>query len=303
MVAVDRSNFVNGGAANYGFYDEQWSPVIAGSHGQLIEINSKGMLASDANRYAGIYQVINGLEKGATYQLSVKGLLRGTGGGDDPNRFEAQWGYAAGRMPNWEGVTNWQSLNFGPIAPRTDPGALATYNVKFVAPASDMTLFLRGVKKWGTGETELDLNLDDVVLQRCATTSAPPPAPSQCVYVIKPGDTLSLIAGRFGVSLNALVSANQISDPNYIYVGQTLHIPGCAPSAPPPTVLPVPQPMPTATPLPPVYPVVYYTVHPGDTLSSIAAHFGVDLYYLAQVNGIANINHIYVGQVLVIPGH
>ena len=36
--------FTNGGAANYGFYDDQWGPVIAeGGHAQLIEINSKGI--------------------------------------------------------------------------------------------------------------------------------------------------------------------------------------------------------------------------------------------------------------------
>ena len=51
--------FTNGGAANYGFYDEQWSPVIAeGTHGQLIEINSKGFGAPDADRIAGIYQTV-----------------------------------------------------------------------------------------------------------------------------------------------------------------------------------------------------------------------------------------------------
>ena len=37
-------------------------------------------------------------------------------------------------------------------------------------------------------------------------------------------------------------------------------------------------------------------------VKGIAAHFGVNVYYLAQANGIWNINYIYVGQVLVIPG-
>ena len=42
----------------------------------------------------------------------------------------------------------------------------------------------------------------------------------------------------------------------------------------------------------------YYTVRPGDTLSSIAARYGLDMYYLASLNGIANPNYIYVGQML-----
>src|SRR5690606_2019050 len=45
--------FTNGGAAAYGFYDEQWPPVVAdGKHGQLIEISSKSIYPTDADRYA-----------------------------------------------------------------------------------------------------------------------------------------------------------------------------------------------------------------------------------------------------------
>ena len=67
-------HFVNGGRAAYGFYDEQWPPVIAsGAHGQLIEINTKGMAAADGDRYAGIYQTITGLTKGTTYEAHREG--------------------------------------------------------------------------------------------------------------------------------------------------------------------------------------------------------------------------------------
>jgi LysM repeat protein len=45
-----------------------------------------------------------------------------------------------------------------------------------------------------------------------------------------------------------------------------------------------------------------YVVKRGDTLGSIAARNGVSLNALARTNGIANINLIYVGQRLVIPG-
>ncbi|UNK43168.1 LysM peptidoglycan-binding domain-containing C40 family peptidase [Luteimonas sp. S4-F44] len=41
------------------------------------------------------------------------------------------------------------------------------------------------------------------------------------------GDTLSALAVRYGTSVDALMSANrQITDPNKIYAGDTLHIPG-----------------------------------------------------------------------------
>lgn len=45
-----------------------------------------------------------------------------------------------------------------------------------------------------------------------------------------------------------------------------------------------------------------YTVRSGDTLSGIAAAYGVDMYALAKENGIVNIDLIFPGQVLRIPG-
>jgi len=46
------------------------------------------------------------------------------------------------------------------------------------------------------------------------------------VYVVQTGDTLSLIAARFNISLNNLMAANGISDANLLVVGQKLFIPG-----------------------------------------------------------------------------
>jgi len=178
---------------------------------------------------------------------------------------------------------------------------MATVTVKFTAPASDVVIFLRGWKKWGTTETEMDLNLDSINLTGCATTTTTPPSAS-CQYVVKPGDNLAWIAQKYGVSVQALAAANGIYNVNIIYVGQVLAIPGCS-TGPTPTATPTPAV--TATPVPTAAPgmtPMTYTVQPGDSLSAIAAHFGVNVYYLAQANGIWNINYIYVGQVLVIPG-
>ena len=59
MVGQGWTCFTNGGLANYGFYDDEWEPVVAdGEHSQLIEINTKGLVAPDADRYAGIYQTV-----------------------------------------------------------------------------------------------------------------------------------------------------------------------------------------------------------------------------------------------------
>lgn len=44
-------------------------------------------------------------------------------------------------------------------------------------------------------------------------------------YTVRPGDTLSSIAERFSTSLQTLARANQIKNPELIFVGQTLYLP------------------------------------------------------------------------------
>ncbi|MCD6290727.1 MAG: LysM peptidoglycan-binding domain-containing protein [Anaerolineae bacterium] len=100
---------------------------------------------------------------------------------------------------------------------------------------------------------------------------------------VQPGETLSSIAARYGVSVWRIAQANGIANANYIYVGQLLRIPVCYPSAPGPRRV--------------------HVVRPGETLAMIAARYGVNLWRLARVNGIWNINRIYVGQRLIIPGY
>jgi LysM repeat protein len=111
-------------------------------------------------------------------------------------------------------------------------------------------------------------------------------------YVVQPGDTLFRISRAYGTTVDAIVRANNIPNPNLIYVGQVLVIPDGTTPPPGPTPTPGPQPPPPAT----------YVVQPGDTLSAIARRFNTTVAALVQANNIWNPNLIYVGQVLVIPG-
>lgn len=54
--------------------------------------------------------------------------------------------------------------------------------------------------------------------------TATPPAQTS-TYVVVPGDSLARIAARFGITVQAIAQANGITNPNLIYVGQTLTIP------------------------------------------------------------------------------
>ena len=111
-----------------------------------------------------------------------------------------------------------------------------------------------------------------------------PPPVGGCVYIVRPGDTVSGIAYRHGVSISSIVYANHIANPNRIYAGQRLVIP-CAPPVPP-------------TPAPSGW---YYVVRRGDTLAKIALRFGTSVWRIATANNIPNPNLIYPGQRLYIP--
>jgi LysM repeat protein len=72
----------------------------------------------------------------------------------------------------------------------------------------------------------------------------PPPTPTPTIYEVKRGETLGTIALQFGVSVDAIIAVNGITDPNRVGVGQKLIIPvsGLSPTATPPFT-----PLPTTT--------------------------------------------------------
>lgn len=102
-------------------------------------------------------------------------------------------------------------------------------------------------------------------------------ASQESTYYVQAGDTLSAIANKFGTTVSSLVSLNHISNPNVIYVGQKIYVGEAS------------QGQSNA-----------YTVQAGDTLSGIAAKFGTTWRALANKNGLADPNVIYVGQTLTI---
>jgi len=125
-----------------------------------------------------------------------------------------------------------------------------------------------------------------------------PPAPAAAaVYVVQPGDTVGAIAAAFGVSVGAIVEANGLADPNYIYVGQQLTIPGASGGgAVASTGGSSAQALSVGSGGDQTY-----TVQPGDTLFGIAGRFGTTVDAIAQANGIADPSFILAGQQLVIP--
>ena len=124
------------------------------------------------------------------------------------------------------------------------------------------------------------------------------PATADTTYTVQPGDTLALLARRYGTTVTAIAQTNHIINPNLIYVGQTLIIPDGSSVNPPG---PTPTPPPSTSP-PPTGETITYVVQSGDTMFRIGVRFNVTVSALALANGITNMNLIYVGQTLVIPG-
>ena len=110
---------------------------------------------------------------------------------------------------------------------------------------------------------------------------------SSASHTVKSGDTLSGIASQYNTTVNQIVSLNQLSNPNLIYVGQVLKLKNSQ------TTNSSSSSSSTAATT-----VGTYTVKAGDTLSAIASRYSTSSSTLASLNSLSNPNLIYVGQVL-----
>ena len=166
----------------------------------------------------------------------------------------------------------------------------------------------------------------------------PAAAATQAVtYTVQAGDSLSQIAKDFGMTLDALLAANGISDADRVIVGQVLAVPAVAESAPvieaTTDAAPAEEALvelesvtnsasetasdqipageesaepatsdataaPTTTSLNP-----RYRVQSGDTLAGIALSFGVDVRALRAINGLVDTSNadLNAGQELILP--
>lgn len=136
------------------------------------------------------------------------------------------------------------------------------------------------------------------------TATSTPSAPF--TYTVQEGDSLAVIAERFGLGENGIpliLLLNPYSeetgtgiDPTtqIVYPGQQITIPNPG------------MPLPTATPIPPGLPrgtKINYVVQSGDSLAIIASKFNSTVEAIIEENDLADPNAIYVGQLLVVPAN
>ena len=140
-------------------------------------------------------------------------------------------------------------------------------------------------------------------------------------YQVLAGDTLKSIGTRFALSLSALRDFNGLSSSSIIYVGQVLSLKPMprentaavpvAPIANPVVVNPTPgaatlsDEISTLDPMRPTGACTvhgFHTVRAGETVSRIAAVYGVSTQSVLSANSLSWSSTIYVGQRLSIPG-
>src|SRR5690606_7996855 len=95
---------------------------------------------------------------------------------------------------------------------------------------------------------------------------------SGSMYTVKNGDTIWSIARDHGVTVNSILQANNIPNPNLLSPGSVLYIP----------------------------PIIHI-VQPGESLWQIASHYGVTIQTLITENQIQNPNRVYSGTPIIIP--
>lgn len=141
---------------------------------------------------------------------------------------------------------------------------------------------------------------------------------SEVKYVVQSGDTLLALASRYGTTVEAIMTRNNIASASDLRAGQEIVIPSGSTSSATPTATPAriatatatatasgtPRPTGTAAATGTTTAGQRYTVQSGDLASTIATRFGVTLEQLAAANNrtVLSLDQLNVGDVLIIPG-
>ena len=112
-------------------------------------------------------------------------------------------------------------------------------------------------------------------------------------YAIQAGDTLMVIAARYGMDWRTLAAANGLGEYTVLQIGQVVHLPGvAAPAGGGGQAASAGAGAASGA----------YTVQPGDTLLGIALRYGIEWEELASLNGLSESSLLQIGQSLRVPG-
>lgn len=129
------------------------------------------------------------------------------------------------------------------------------------------------------GEQDIEkLEKTKILSEKTQTTAENPQSskPKIVTYTVKTGDTLSSIAGTYGVNVSTISASSGISENSIIRAGQQLRFPSVD--------------------------GVIHKVSSGENLWDIASVYGVDMDSIVNANGINPAGNLKISQELIIPG-
>ncbi len=195
-----------------------------------------------------------------------------------------RFGSQPGRHVATEPPTGFRSTKWRSPAMATVPIVLAgamTVGLNLLAPVDSASA---APKRPAKPRSELAKTLREILLTSARSNVSTASTPTS--YTVVPGDSVSSIAGRYGVSTASVLALNGLSWKSLIFPGQVLKLSDT-------TVAPAPAPAATSG--------GRYTIVHGDTISSIAARFGVSTQSVLTANGLGWSSIIYPGQTIAIP--
>ncbi len=157
-----------------------------------------------------------------------------------------------------------------------DPAAAASFAAS-VASSNQLVVANTATKTASSENQQVALltSDDDTLAKRQVVDTAGNPTRDITTYTVQPGDTLSGIASKFGITTDTINWANNLSDANMVAPGQVL------------TILPTSG--------------LLYTVQPGDTAASLASAYQANAAQILAYNTAVN-GQLAPGTQIIIPG-
>ncbi len=172
---------------------------------------------------------------------------------------------------------------------RTKTATRRTRSLQFGVPAAVLGALAATLTAAPAEAAATTTDLAPVERHRSMPVRVVPAQAAPASYVVRPGDTVSSIASRFGLRTVDVLAWNHLSWRSVIYPGQTLTLRTAAAS-------PAPAPAPAAATS------TSHKVVAGDTVYAIAQKYGTTVDAVLAANGLTRASVIYPGQALAVTG-
>lgn len=127
------------------------------------------------------------------------------------------------------------------VAPQTSDDATSAFADEVARTDASQDIAVLPTTQPSAELEERTLDTESVAVNPAALEPEEVEPVTSLIYRVAPGDTISSLARKYNVSVSELVAENNISNPNYIYVGQTIQVPvsvvATAEVAAPPTLI------------------------------------------------------------------